>query len=142
SSTNNRGKSLFEFLISNNFLVFNRGSEPTFVTSRYRTIIDLTFGTTEVAKFIDNWRVSNEISDSDHRYITFTLDNVGPVTKSYRNPRKTDWCTFKDTLSVCLEPEITKVRTNLDLDLAAENLRDSLIESFQKACPEGRTQGL
>src|SRR5690606_7134123 len=35
SSTNNRGKSLFEFLISNNFLVFNRGSEPTFVTSRY-----------------------------------------------------------------------------------------------------------
>src|SRR5690606_38058049 len=98
-SSNNRGKFLFEFLIGTNILVFNRGSEPTFVTSRYRTIIDLTFGSPEVANLISDWKVSSEISGSDHRYITYLLNNVQPLTSSYRNPRKTDWGAFKDTLS-------------------------------------------
>jgi len=39
---NDRGESLFEFLLNSNLFLCNRGNVPTFISKAFQTIIDLT----------------------------------------------------------------------------------------------------
>ncbi|KAI5643674.1 hypothetical protein NE865_04265 [Phthorimaea operculella] len=74
------------------------GSEPTFVTKRCKTIIDLTLATNKARDHIKDWHVSTEASCSDHRWIRFKIQvNIPPIPPS-RNPRKTDTAKYKKLL--------------------------------------------
>jgi hypothetical protein len=53
--------------------IVNRGSEPAFVTRVREQVIDLTLSSASIWQEIVNWRVSKEVSLSDHRIIRFRM---------------------------------------------------------------------
>ncbi|XP_049306182.1 uncharacterized protein LOC125776693 [Bactrocera dorsalis] len=91
SDTNTRVESLFDFIVNENFRICKRGNSPTFETAGRKEVLDLTLASHGIAPLISNWRVLEEHSFSDYRYIGFSLDGEGPPRKSFRKPRNTDW---------------------------------------------------
>ena len=73
SDTNVRGEYLFEFLIKENLNVCNIGDAPTFRNRVREEVLDITIASPDIRNFIRNWRVSDEISMSDHNIICFDL---------------------------------------------------------------------
>jgi hypothetical protein len=69
SNINNRGESLFNFIMANNLDIMNKGNRPTFVTSKRQDVTDITIIITCAGNFFKNWHVTEEVSCSDHRYI-------------------------------------------------------------------------
>ncbi|KAL0894639.1 hypothetical protein ABMA27_013193 [Loxostege sticticalis] len=53
--TNKRGEQLTEYLLQTNLTILNRGTEPTFVTSRCQTTIDITLATHKAADLVGGW---------------------------------------------------------------------------------------
>jgi hypothetical protein len=62
----------------------------------------VTLGINNIGNLVSNWHVSDEPSLSDHRYICF---EIGKITHqvTFRDPRKTNWESYKDGLKVNLE---------------------------------------
>jgi hypothetical protein len=76
TSTNPRGETLMEYLVSSNLNILNCSNEPTFVVCNRKKVIDLTLGTNKIGDLVSNWHVSDEPSLSDHRYICFQIGNI------------------------------------------------------------------
>ncbi|KAK9752427.1 hypothetical protein QE152_g4235 [Popillia japonica] len=55
-------------------LTLNRGNKPTFVTANLAEVIDITVSTPRLASWVKQWRVSDEPSLSDHRYVRFNIE--------------------------------------------------------------------
>jgi hypothetical protein len=102
TNCNGRGEALIEFLNSTNLEIFNRGKQPTFCTSVRQEVIDITLGLYGLLDSITDWEVSLEPSLSDHRHILFTLRDSVPVLLT-RNPRGTNWGSFREDLRKRLE---------------------------------------
>ncbi|XP_063891534.1 uncharacterized protein LOC135117075 [Helicoverpa armigera] len=135
---NDRGKTLFDYLFTTNLSLINTGSEPTFVTRRSQTIIDLTLASESVAELITGWHVSKEASCSDHRWIRFDLQVCIQETPPKRNPRNTDRATYTRTLSTKLAQlgDPTNYVDTEQIDEQVSYLTQSMIDSYQTACPE------
>ena len=58
------------------------------ITTTITIIIQCTRG---LVGLVRDWRVSSELSGSDHRQIRFTLDQIQTEKKWSRNPRLTNW---------------------------------------------------
>lgn len=72
--TNKRGKTLEEFIISNQLIILNKGSEmKTFQRSRGSSNIDLTISNHRLLTKIKEWKISEEESCSDHKIIQFCI---------------------------------------------------------------------
>ena len=84
------------------------GCKPTFKNSVRKEVIDISLASGGVASKIGSWRVSDEMSMSDHRQITFELTDDKQEIRLWRNPRKTDWVGY--------EEELTKKLSNSRLD--------------------------
>ena len=87
--TNSRGEELEEYLARHNLDVFNVGRKPTFIGRGTNTCIDITLGNN--IKVV-NWRVSDQITSSDHLPILFEIadidsDRIGETL----NFDRTDW---------------------------------------------------
>jgi hypothetical protein len=106
-----RGESLMEYLVSLNLNILNHGNEPAFVVSNRTEVTDLTLGTNKIANLVSNWHVSDETTLSDDRYICFQIGNISINQVTYRNPRRTNWESYKDDLKVILETLSRKMRT-------------------------------
>ena len=94
---NQRGTTLEEWSITNDLHCLNEGRVDTFVTSRAKSIIDVTFANEWMD--VEEWRVDLSQSFSDHRYINFTIDSSNYrtyVTK--REFKNVDWSAFKESL--------------------------------------------
>ena len=76
SDVNTRGEHLLEFLIANRLRLLNVGIKPTFSNRVRKEVIDITFCTESVVGKVEEWRVSNEPSLSDHSYITFKINTM------------------------------------------------------------------
>ncbi|KMQ89206.1 reverse transcriptase [Lasius niger] len=92
SSTNINPKeeSLFNFVMSAELHILNRGTEPTFLDFRKQEILNITLCTGGVVDLVEGWRVSSELSGSDHRQVRFALEQIQKEEKLGRNPRKTN----------------------------------------------------
>ena len=92
SGTNERGKCLLDFIISNNLVIANRGNEPTFLTSNRREALDITLLRSDFSGSL----VCHECSFSDHRYISFIIDTEEspPKTTLLVNTRNINWTNF------------------------------------------------
>ena len=78
-----------ENLNENNLQWINRGQKPTFVNSRgHNSIIDITLVNRDMTRDIMEWRVSDEATNSDHRYIRFKIKEA-KVKKRRRIERVT-----------------------------------------------------
>lgn len=135
--TNKRGGDMLNFIFTTNLVLLNQGSEPTFVNSRYQTMIDLTLASTKIAKSITGWHVSKEASSSDHRWIRFCLNIETPIPKPCRLPRKTDKQKFVSLVTASIN-NLHLPLDNLkitDLDHHTENITSILISSYEQSCP-------
>jgi hypothetical protein len=69
TNTNNRGESLFNYIMANGLDIMNQGNRPTFVTSTRQEVIDITIANIYAGNLVKDWNVTGEVSCSDHRYI-------------------------------------------------------------------------
>jgi len=72
-TTDTRGKLLVDFLTSNGLLTANEQDGPTYSGPTGVSWIDITVTTINFANKIQNWRVSEECTQSDHNLIHFNL---------------------------------------------------------------------
>jgi hypothetical protein len=135
TNINNRGESLFNYIMANGLDIMNKGNRPTFVTSNRQEVIDITIATFYAGNFIKNWHISEEVSCSDHRYIRFTVTGIDRSIEVYRNPRKTDWESFRTDLSCCLYKMMDKINNFADLETAAEQFQEAINYAYTENCP-------
>lgn len=139
SNINMRGNSLLEYIASTNLDILNRGTEPTFVISNRSEVLDVTFVSQFFSERIANWHVSPEETLSDHRGINFNILMEKYATVLYRNPRNTNWDTFRNSLrEKYTQPTQSKYSNTDDLDAAVENLTNALTTAFFDSCPGRR----
>jgi hypothetical protein len=91
-----------EYVVSSNLNILNQGNEPTFLVRNRQEVIDLTLGNNRIGNLVSNWHVSDDPSLSDHRYICFQIHNIKVEQSTYRNPKRTNWESYKDDLKVNL----------------------------------------
>ena len=127
---------MLDFIVEKNLNLQNRGTEPTFVTNRSETIIDLTLTGGNSLDYLKNWRVTNSISLSDHRHIQFEISEAIAQTAKFRNKESTNWAIYQ----IRLRENLINVRRNpqslLELDRFATDLKEAIVEAFYFACPE------
>ena len=134
SNVNTRGEALLEFIAAKDLVILNRGNDPTFVNSIRREVIDITISTVEVS--INCWRVQEEESGSDHRYITFQLETDPTERVKYRNPRRTNWEAYKLELKRDLAKPVKKIKNRRQLENANRILEKAIMKAYNNACPE------
>ncbi|XP_033229492.1 uncharacterized protein LOC117181032 [Belonocnema kinseyi] len=71
TNINDRGRDLMEHLAGTDMEILNRGDTPTFQIINRSEILDLTLCSERLRSRVLDWRVSNEESLSDHKYILF-----------------------------------------------------------------------
>ena len=100
--TNDRGRELEESFFELDLVVLNQGSEYTFDTGNRKSII----GVTVTKKFaiekwnLDDWKVDNGESFSDHKYISFSGGSFEPRKTEMRNLNKANLKLFRESLDM------------------------------------------
>ena len=143
TNINNRGQSLFNYIMANGLDIMNRGNRPTFVTSNRQEVIDITIATFHAGNFIKDWHVTEEVSCSDHRHIRFTVMGIDHSVITYRNPHRTDWESYRNDLSGFLSGMTDKINNFPDLEIAANQLQDAIAFACNEKlspCREGEQQ--
>jgi hypothetical protein len=140
TGTTPRGERLMEFQVSSNLNILNHGNEPTFVVCNRKEVINLTLGTTNIGNLVSNWYVSDEPSLSDHRYICFQISNIAVQQVTFRNPRRTNWESYKDDLKGNLEIIPSRIRMIKDIDWSVDQLQWAIISSFHRNCQAKTTR--
>jgi hypothetical protein len=84
---------------------------------------------------VKDWHVSEKVSCSDHRYIRFTVMGINHTTVTYRNPRRTDWDSFRTDLSGCLNGMTDKINNCTDLEMVANQFQDAFAYAYNENCP-------
>ncbi|XP_023312517.1 uncharacterized protein LOC111692666, partial [Anoplophora glabripennis] len=136
SDVNDRGESLLDFLFSYNLEILNVGNEPTFVIKNRSEVIDITVGSGPICNNIARWHVSNEPSMSDHRHIHFEIiTDYNPQVRTYRDPKRTDWDSYRTELQARTREICTKLRNTYDLERAVEELQNAVTRSYEYSCP-------
>ena len=111
-----RGKTVCEFVARNDLVIINKGDKCTFQRGEASSIIDLTIGSTRLARRIKDWEVLDDESLSDHRYIVFS---VAAYARCHND--KAQFCRGRPTWNA----------RKLNPDKARESLEDSrLIRSI------------
>ncbi|XP_063994328.1 uncharacterized protein LOC135171629 [Diachasmimorpha longicaudata] len=120
--------------------ILNRGSRPTFVTSRCQCIMDVTICTRRLAGRCRDWRVDREDTLSDHRRIRFSIEGCAQQQQDRlrRNPRATDWDSFGRNLEERLGVGRVRPCREDRLEDEVERIHVALTESFETACPARR----
>jgi hypothetical protein len=132
---NSRGEALVVFLNSSYLEILNRGNGPTFCSGSRLEVTDITLRSLRLLESIIGWEVLSEPSLSDHRHILFTLQGSVPV-RLIRNPRGTNWGSFKGDLRDQLErgPELD-MKNEAGLGLAIQWVQQVLISAYEDNCP-------
>lgn len=100
-----RGEDMSGALHEMGLHVLNNGNIPTFDTvrggRRYTSYVDVTACTEDLLNLVDNWKISQDLTSSDHNGITFDIAlkrskgiKVERTTRIY-NTKKADWGKFK-----------------------------------------------
>lgn len=138
--TDDRGSVLVDFCIMNNLIILNEGSKPTWYRKitdpdSPRSVIDVTISTRLLSNFIRSWQVLDELSDSDHQWISFVIDGELPPTEAYRSKRKTNWENY------ILEFGKLDVLKGLSMDMSIEELEEAsvtlqniIMDAYGKSC--------
>ncbi|XP_043071893.1 uncharacterized protein LOC122322821 [Drosophila grimshawi] len=136
TGTNPRGESLLSYILSTNLLVCNTGNDPTFIIKNRREVIDLTLISQSMSDQLIGWRVSDDHSFSDHRYIEFELLASHPEPVHFINQKKANWKIFKAKLDRTLSEHPPKGPDNLaHLCNLTETFTSACNKAFKAACP-------
>ena len=127
--TDVRGETLLDTLNTLDLHWANKGKKPTFVNWRgHSSIIDLTIGNKKGLEIVHNWQVSNKVTNSDHKYITYTeqTQNKNATIKN-RSIRNTDWEKYRE--SVKSSYALNKI---IDMDIKDETTLNKAVEMFHR----------
>ena len=133
-----------EFLLIKELIVLNEGKEPTFCNSIRQDVIDITFSNRSICNAVSDWRVSDEPSLSDHRYITFEVMSSESAREGFRNPRNTDWIGYKCSLIEYLNGLNWNISTRTEAECLSRNLNEAILHAYtdnckvSKPCKHGR----
>lgn len=136
SNINERGESIFDYLLGSNLLIANKGCKPTFSISNRSEVIDLTLVSDQQPSIVKNWRVSDVASLSDHNLITFRLDQVVKVEEKFvRNYRKADWAKYRNIINnTSYKPNLSRLVSVDEVDHAVSYIEHILDLAFRKSC--------
>ena len=141
---NARGDTLDDFIIAQSLIAFNKGDAPTFCNSRgHSSVIDVTFGCSEMANLISKWKVHTEEDNlSDHNRISFSLTPKSSFTGAKTRVRKyqnIDWEKFGSTLDQYLIPikdeMLKEFFTYQQMDALATTFNQAIIRTLDKVAP-------
>jgi ribonuclease HI len=140
TSQDSRADAIEQAIMRHDLYVHNIGDTPTFDPANGRgtalgTIIDITMSTDPTC--ITGWKVSDEISQSDHRVIEFELDNVckADIVLS-RNLKKVDWSNVARDLRAAVPFKIPQAWSKQTLDEASNDLAKALEASLDAHAPK------
>ena len=137
--SNERGNALLEYLVTTDLTILNKGTKPTFVVTKRQAVIDITLASSDVAPFVTEWRVSDEESLSDHRYIKFRIQSGTQITPLWRNPRATQWEAFYADLEQAHGGRLRNIWTTDDIENEVTVLQQHLKTSYENNCKERKT---
>lgn len=148
--TDERGEILTDFTFQHNLSILNNNFErPTYWSPNGQSWIDVTLCSNTMYNFCQNWRVSDEHSESDHNYIEYNLiiDNKhGPpntnnngYSKLYM--KKCDWNKFDNILENNLKAmmKLTEVTDNNLLDKYVSALTQNIYNAAINSAPLKKT---
>nr|CAH7734154.1 unnamed protein product [Callosobruchus chinensis] len=127
TNTNRRGEYLTNYIIESNLSLMNQGRKPTFQQRRGNILRE------DVLDMTLEWGVLNDHSASEHNYISFHIKSTC-VKETYRNPRRTDWETFRKELVNNLES--LDPDSEREVKGMASAPQSALINSYTESCPE------
>jgi len=138
--TDKRGEKLLDYLNSQGLGWANKGSKPTFLNSRgHNTVIDLTIHNDAGSEMIENWEISDEEPNSDHRYIQFSVEeDTSNQTQQKRNAINTDWNKLMDNMGPSeeiKELEDLPLTCSTEVNTASELLVNTINKYQKEACP-------
>jgi hypothetical protein len=87
-----------------------------------------------------NWRVSKEVSLSDHRIIRFRQPADPKVPHKYRNPLSTDWDCYKTELVSGFGDWGGDILTEDDIEKNVNVLKSKIIAAYEKVFPLRRAR--
>ncbi|XP_035221048.1 uncharacterized protein LOC118193984, partial [Stegodyphus dumicola] len=136
-TTDPKGRELEDFISSSNLIVQNTAdAPPSFDRVFAQGWPDLTLTTLHVAPLLQDWKVEEEESLSDHKFITFSISQTTSVSKikRYNLPgRKLTTFTKKIKVQLMrLEPSLQLANTSAEL----EDFSVTLQETMQAICNE------
>ena len=137
--TDKCGDKLLSNLVSHSINWLNLGTSPTFTNSRgHSSVIDVTLVNNPGMDPVADWKVSDRISNSDHKYITFNITGVTtPSRPVRRNPNNTNWEEFRERLEAdtnikkITESHISEVG---DLDKKTKELLSAIRNAYHQCC--------
>nr|CAI5847919.1 unnamed protein product [Callosobruchus analis] len=118
-----RGHLLAEWLAGQNLIVINHGDTPTFQRGLSSSFIDITLATHKAAGKILEWKVIEEESLSDHRFIVFEWNEQSPRTRDrVRQIQVFNRKRFEENLETTINQVAQETRTADELTCVIKRL--------------------
>jgi hypothetical protein len=115
---NRRGHMIIEFMAQNHLYLINNSSKPTYLSSCGESIIDRTLCNYNLFKNVNEWKVEDIETNSDHCYITYSI-TFDTQTIRTQNSHHIDYYPLKRmNKKLCFK----KANWNQFKDLLLENL--------------------
>ncbi|CAB3234243.1 unnamed protein product [Arctia plantaginis] len=152
AKTDTRGEAMEGLMQELGLEVLNRGSEPTFDTTRggkrYTSCVDITTCSVDLLGQIDNWRVAGDVTSSDHNTILFDLKlskakgiDIQRTTRVY-NTRKANWSQFREKLTQSwkndkiTKSEVEKIVNKEELEGRITKLIENIKTASEESIPK------
>ena len=141
TDNNHRGDALLDYLMTTNMHICNIGNRPTFKNVIREEVLDITLASTGIMDKIENWKVSEEETFSDHNLIEYELNlTQQSQTEEFRNVKKTRWSQYQHELTKKVEEK--KISETEELDEMVEKVNEAIIEAYHKSNkPRKKKQG-
>ncbi|XP_041449645.1 uncharacterized protein LOC121404377 [Drosophila obscura] len=142
TDTNERGESLFSYILTTQMVILNQGNDPTFIITNREEVLDLTLASHTIQKNIVFWRVLEEHSFSDQRYVETVFSFAIPSPVQFRNLKRTNWISYSDHLGRIFAefPPGEDISRETMTDLV-KTFTDACNAALDKPCPPSKTRG-
>ena len=132
--TNRRGEILEDFLASRGLSVENAGCRPTFVARGTQSCIDATFSLGNPG--VENWRVIDEDSLSDHMLIRFTVGSECSFRKVLvPDLSKANWVSFR-SITEKVRPQTPRTVSQVWIETETADFINTIHTALRQACPQ------
>ena len=145
-NTDKRGEDLLNTLTQNSLDIVNNGNKPTFTNTRdHKSIIDVTMSNSKGTRDITNWHVSDQFTNSDHKYIRFSITTETPMKTKFSDIKNTDWNKYSEDIR---NDRFLKTLENINitsqetLNQITAQLTETLIRHWTNNTPETHISGV
>ena len=137
TNINNRGQALMDYLMTTTLIPMNIGNKPTFYNYRRSEVLDVTMANRKAINYIEDWKVLDDTTFSDHKYISFKISSEYKKCNWSRHPQKTNWSKYSQTLQYLIQQDTVPTVDSIgNIDIAINKITKCMNLAFNKACPQ------